>query len=189
MMSSLCYHVVVKEIPPVTPMDAICALEGDFREVSGNNIKVFQEDIAFLDKLKQSIKRTEQGLYEMPLPLKERPQMPHTRQLAESHLNQLKRKFIRDEKFKEDYIKYMNGIIGKGEAEKVTDDGLPGETWYIPCHGIYHTKKPEKLCVVLDCSAKHKGTSLNEHLLASPDMINNLTGVLLCFRHHQIALL
>lgn len=181
MISSFCHRVIVKEIPPVTPMDAIRALEGDFREVSGNDITVSQEDLVFLDKLQQSIKRTEQGHYEMPLPFKERPQMPDNKQLAEIRLNQLKRKFTRDEKYKEDYIEYMNDIIAKGEAEEVKDDGLPGEIWYIPHHGIYHTKKPEKLRVVFDCSAKHKGTSLNEHLLAGPDMINNLTGVLLRF--------
>lgn len=170
-------------------MDAIRALEGDFREVSGNDITVSQEDLVFLDKLQQGIKRTEQGHYEMPLPFKERLQMPDNRQLAEIRLSQLKRKFTQDEKFKEDYIKYMNDIIAKGEAEEVKDDGIPGETWYIPHHGIYHTKKPEKLRVIFDCSAKHKGTSLNEHLLAGPDMINNLTSVLLRFQQHQIALL
>lgn len=83
MISSFCHRVIVKEIPPVTPMDAIRALEGDFREVSGNDITVSQEDLVFLDKLQQSIKRTEQGHYEMPLPFKERPQMPDNKQLTE----------------------------------------------------------------------------------------------------------
>lgn len=83
----------------------------------------------------------------------------------------------------------MSDIIKRGDAEEAKDDGLPGEKWYIPHHGIYHPKKPEKLRVVFDCSAKHRGTSLNEHLLSGPDMINNLTGVLIRFRQHQIALM
>ncbi|XP_051803945.1 uncharacterized protein LOC127533924 [Acanthochromis polyacanthus] len=189
MTSSLCHRVTVKEIPPSTPADAIRALERDFKEVDRNENTVSQEDLVFLHKLEQGITQTENGHYEMPLPFKERPQMPDNRQQAENRLNQLKRKFMRDEKYKADYLKYMGDIIKRGDAEETDDYGHPGETWYIPHHGIYHPKKPEKLRVVFDCSAKHKGTCLNEHLLNGPDMINNLTGVLVRFRQHQVALL
>ncbi len=187
-MNSLCHRVAVKEIPPVTPMDAIRALESDFKDVSGNDKTVSQEDLIFLDKLKEGIRKNDQGHYEMPLPFKERPCMPDNRQLTEVRLSHLKRKFSKDEKYKEDYVKYMSDIIERGDVEEAQDDGLPGEKWYIPHHGIYHPKKPEKLRVVFDCSAKHKGTSLNEHLLSGPDMTNNLIGVLVRFRQHQIAL-
>lgn len=37
--------------------------------------------------------------------------------------------------------------------------------------------------------SKAQGNSLNEHLLSGPDMINNLTGILIRFRQHQIALM
>ena len=188
MMNSLCHRVAVKEIPSVTPMDAIRALEGDFKDVSGNDKTVSQEDLIFLDKLKEGIRKDEQGHFEMPLPFKERPYMPDNQQLAEVRLSHLKRKFSRDEKYKEDYIKYMTDIIERDDVEEVQDDGVPGEKWYIPHHGIYHPKKPDKLRVVFDCSAKYKGTSLNEHLLSGPDMTNNLTGVLVRFRQHQVAL-
>lgn len=187
--NSLCHRVTVKEIPPVTPTDVIRALEGDFKETDGNEKRVSQEDLIFLDKLKSGIRKTEQGHYEMPLPFKERPQMPDNKQLAEIRLNQLKRKFVRDKKYKDDYIKYMSDIIKRGDAEELEANGPPGENWYIPHHGIYHPKKPDRLRVVFDCSAKHKGTCLNEHLLSGPDMINNLTGVLVRFRQHQIAIM
>jgi len=52
----------------------------------------------------------------------------------------------------------------------------------MPHHGIYHPKKPDKLRVVFNCFTRFKGTSLNEHLLPGPDMINNLTGVLVRFK-------
>lgn len=83
----------------------------------------------------------------------------------------------------------MSDIIERGDVEEVQDNGVSGEKWYIPHHGIYHPTKPEKLRVVFDCSAKHKGTSLNEHLLSGPDMINNLTGVFVRFQQHPIALM
>lgn len=83
----------------------------------------------------------------------------------------------------------MDGVIGKGDAEEVKNDGVEGEKWYIPHHGVFHPRKPEKLRVVFDCSAKYNGTSLNDHLLSGPDLTNNLTGVLLQFRRHPVALM
>ncbi len=126
-------------------------------------------------------------LNEMPLPFKQRPYLPDNRELAVIRLNHLNKTFCKNEKYKTDYVTYMNDIIDKGDVEAVNDDAINGEKWYIPHHGIYHPKKPDKLQVVFDCSATFKGTSLNEHLLPGPDMINNLTGVLVRFRRHPIA--
>ena len=58
---------------------------------------------------------------------------------------------------------------------------------YIPHHGVYHPKKPDKLRVVFDCSAKYKGQSLNDHLLQGPNLTNTLIGVLCRFRKEPIA--
>ena len=125
----------------------------------------------------------------MPLPFKERPNLPDNRQLAIVRLNHLKRKLSRDERCKEQYIKFVEDVIEKGDAEEVHDGGKEGEKWYVPHHGVYHAKKPDKLRVVFDCSAKYKGTSLNDHLLTGPDLMNNLNGVLLRFRLHSTALM
>ena len=125
----------------------------------------------------------------MPLPFRERPCLPDNKQLAAVRLSHLKRKFIANESYKKDYINYMKDIIERGDAEEVRAEGTFGEKWFIPHHGVYHPKKPEKLRVVFDCSAKYKGSSLNEHLLPGPDMINSLTGVLIRFRQHHTALM
>jgi len=61
-------------------------------------------------------------------------------------------------------------------------------TWYIPHHGVYHNNKPGKLRVVFDCSARYKGTCLNNHLIPGPDVTNSLIGVLLRFRREAIAI-
>lgn len=81
----------------------------------------------------------------------------------------------------------MGEVIERGDAEEVHDEGKVGEKWYIPHHGVYHPKKPDKLRVVFDCSAKYQGTSLNDHLLQGPDLMNKLIGVLVRFRHHPVA--
>lgn len=186
--SSLCHRVTVKELPPVTPMDVISALESDFKDTNGDDKTVSQEDLIFLSKLKEGIRKNDKGHYEMPLPFKQRPHLPDNKKLAEVRLSHLRRKFYRDEKYKKDYATYMKDVIERGDVEEVHEEGAHGEQWYIPHHGIYHPKKPDKLRVVFDCSAKYSGTSLNEHLLSGPDMINSLTGVLIRFRQHPIAL-
>jgi hypothetical protein len=50
-------------------------------------------------------------------------------------------------------------------------------------------RKPGKTRVVFDCSARFKGTSLNEQLLSGPDLTNSLVGVLLRFRQEPIAMM
>ena len=45
-----------------------------------------------------------------------------------------------------------------------------------------HPKKPNKVRVVFDTSAKYKNDSLNNHLLKGPDLINNLVSILIQFR-------
>ena len=59
--------------------------------------------------------------------------------------------------------------------------------WYLPHHGVYNHKKPEKVRVVFDCSATYAGLSLNDCLLPGPDLTNSLVGVLSRFREHQVA--
>ena len=83
-----------------------------------------------------------------------------------------------------------NKIIRKGYAQKIPDNEVPpvpGKVWYIPHHGIYHPKKPEKIRIVFDCSADYSGTSLNKLLLQGPDLMNSLIGVLTRFRREPIA--
>ncbi|XP_070406798.1 uncharacterized protein [Nothobranchius furzeri] len=189
MATRLCHRCTVKEVPPSTPADAIRVLERDFKDAERNEKTVSQEDLLFLQKLEEGIVQTKKGNYKMPLPFRKRPQMPTNRKLAESRLSPLKRKLMKDQKYKEDYMKFMNEMIKRGDAEETDDIGPPGETWYIPHHGVYHPKKPDRLRIVFDCSAKHNGTCLNDHLLNGPDMINSLTGVLMRFRQHKVALM
>ena len=52
---------------------------------------------------------------------------------------------------------------------------------------MYHPKKPDKIRVVFDCSAKCAGSSLNDQLLQGPDLTNSLVGVLTRFRQESVA--
>ena len=61
------------------------------------------------------------------------------------------------------------------------------QRWYIPHHGVYHSRKPDKIRVVFDCSAKHGGTLLNDQLISGPDLTNSLISVLTRFRQEPVA--
>lgn len=91
--------------------------------------------------------------------------------------------------YQNDYVAFINKILNKGYAEKVpkeTSKTDPRKAWYIPHHGMY-PKKPNKIRVVFNCSAKFAGTSLNDQLLQGPDLTNSLVGVLTYFRQEPVA--
>ena len=109
---------------------------------------------------------------------------------AEHRLRCLKKRLQKDDQYHKDYVAFMDDIIARDDAEKVPESEISNQTtWYIPHHGVYHPQKPNKICVVFDCSAKFQNTSLNEHLLTGPDLTNTLVGVLCCFRKGQVAII
>ena len=179
------HRVAVKEVPVVTMGEVIRVLESDFNEKKDAKM-TSQEDLQFLKIMEEGIRRAENGHYEMPLPFKERPLLPDNRSTALTRLEHLKQRFLRDVKYKEDYIKFMNQILSRGDAEEAPAvDQDKDVNWYIPHYGVY---QKNKIRVVFDCSAKCNGTSLNDHLLSGPDLTNNLIGVLCRFRRYPYAI-
>ena len=67
------------------------------------------------------------------------------------------------------------------EREKVSN-----RTWYLPHHPVINPKKPDKIRVAFDTTAKNKGQSLNSSLYTGPDLLNSSIGVLLRFRNNNI---
>ena len=97
---------------------------------------------------------------------------------------------LQNQKYHHDYVQFVESLITKGYAERITDEQLPpqpGKIWYLPHHGLYHTKKPSKIRVVYDCSARYQNTSLNNQLLQRPDLTNSLFGVLARCRQGKFA--
>ena len=152
-----------------------------------------KEDKKFIDILTDGI-AYRNGQYEVPLPMKDNVcNLPHNRIMANNRLKPLKKRLESNPKYREDYVTFMDKVLGSGYAEKVPDDekrvvdGRP--VCYIPQHGVYHPKKPNKIRVVFDGSAKFQGESLNNHLLQGPDLTNNLTGVLCRFHREPVAVI
>ncbi|XP_019727407.1 uncharacterized protein LOC109516990 isoform X3 [Hippocampus comes] len=104
----------IKEI--VSPADVIKMLESDFVEKASEDIKMSQEDIRFMTKLKESIKHKDNGHYEMPLPFKtEKPDLPNNKECAIHRLRCLERKLRRNKQYYMDYKKFMEEIIAHGD--------------------------------------------------------------------------
>ena len=58
----------------------------------------------------------------------------------------------------------------------------------MPHHPIFNEHKPNKIRIVFDAAVEHDGMSLNKALLTGPDLLNNLTGILLRFRSHEVGI-
>lgn len=166
-------------------------LEADFVERVSEDGNISQEDLRFLSKMEKGIRLKDDGHYEMPLPFKkERPNLPDNKVCAIHRLKCLERKLKRNKQYYKDYKTFMDETINRGVAERVPEEDVSKTpAWYIPHHGVYHPQKPEKICVVFDCSARFQETSLNDHLLTGPELTNTLVGVLCRFCRGPVAIM
>lgn len=149
------------------------------------------EDRKFMEIVSSSITLKDRHYY-LPLPFRNKHVvLPNNRDMAKQRALNIIRKFKKDEGYAAEYKGFMEEMITKGYAEKVTLEQLlreKGKVWYIPHHGVHHKLKGT-IRVVFDCSSSYKGTSLNCELLQGPDLANTRIGVLLRFRQEHIAMM
>ena len=101
----------------------------------------------------------------------------------------MKKRLEKDAELQKRYVNVVESYITNGFARRVNeaDNEAPGR-WFLPHHPVFHPHKPDKVRVVFDCGARHKGKSLNDQLLKGPDLMNNLVGVLSRFRMENVAI-
>ena len=120
-------------------------------------------------------------------------QRPVPNNRAEQHVIRLKKRLGKNPELLNDYKGFVQDIVTKGYAQKVPEHSkesdCEGNSWFIPHHGVYHPHKPGKIRVVFDCSARFKGSSLNDLLMKGPDLTNSLLGVLTIFRQDHVAVM
>ncbi|XP_068704023.1 uncharacterized protein [Montipora foliosa] len=86
----------------------------------------------------------------------------------------------------------MDEYLSKSHAVKIPPRELSVEgkiVWYLPHHPVVHVRKPDKVRVVFDCTAKYMGTSLNDQLMQGTDLNNNLIGILMRFREEKFTVI
>ncbi|KAJ8411421.1 hypothetical protein AAFF_G00162290 [Aldrovandia affinis] len=188
---SYVHRVAVRELPVPLATDVLRVLESDFSEKNSEGKYVSQDDVRFIQLLSENIQQKEDGHLEMPLPFRgsNPPLLPNNKKLATIRLQHLKKKLKANQQLYDHYTTFMEDVIDNGDAELAPEALAGGIVWYIPHHGVYHPKKPGKLRVVFDCSAKFRSISLNDTLLTGPDLINSLVGVLLRFRKEAVAII
>ena len=124
--------------------------------------------------------------YVVPLPFCESNLMLlNNKKQSIQRLMGLKRRFMKNNKFLQDYHTFMDQSVKKWLAKR-SDTSPSGITWYIPHHGVYHLGKLCKICFVFDCSAEFQENFINKELLSGPDLTNQIIGVLTRFCEEKI---
>ena len=141
-----------------------------------------ERDVLLATKIfKTTCVRHADGRYETGLLWKDDSILPDNRSQALTHLNHL---VNRTQKKPEQYKKHNEGIqidLEKSYIAKVPFHRQKDTGWYIPHYGLVSTNKPNKIRRICNAKAPQSATSLNDKLLAGPDLLGNMLGVLLRF--------
>ena len=128
--------------------------------------------------------------YEIPLPFRESSvRMPNNRDQAARCLEAMRRKFLQNRDYFEEYAGAVRKYVTDGHAVQVPEEELEkgdGEVFYLLHHGVRHPKK-RKLRVVFNLSKEYQGKSLNGEVDGCPDLLEKIVGVLMRFRQERIA--
>ena len=157
---------------------------------TGIECQMSRNDRYALRIMKDSTVLTEDGHYQLALPWRPgAPQLESNKNQAAVRLAYLKKRLEKDAELQKRYVNVVESYITNGFARRVNeaDNEAPGR-WFLPHHPVFHPHKPDKVRVVFDCGARHKGKSLNDQLLKGPDLMNNLVGVLSRFRMENVAI-
>ncbi|KAI9551243.1 hypothetical protein GHT06_006730 [Daphnia sinensis] len=130
--------------------------------------------------------------YEVGLPwVSDDIALPDNYNSALRRLFSIENKFSHNSNFAERYKAVIDDFVAKGFARPFKESELKGNfgrNWYLPHHGVVNPRKPEKVRVVFDASAKYQGVALNEVLLKGPNLINDIGATLLLFREKPVSL-
>ncbi|XP_067947596.1 uncharacterized protein [Watersipora subatra] len=165
-------------------------LSSDFKinEHDNHHNAISLEDKRFLEIMHKEVYKDQEGYMTMPLPFKQYPPVNNSKALATNRFKHLKKK-LQDPEYSEHYYSFMKQILENGDAELVPDCELDDpHSWYMPHFGVYHPKKPGKIRIVFDGSAKVGGQSLNDFLMQGPDQLSSLIGILMRFRREQVGI-
>ena len=146
------------------------------------------EDQQALSILKKTTKLVD-GHYEIGLLWKNHVSLPNNKWVAQKQLSSLEIKLARKPQLGSLYEASIATDIEKGYVSVVPDSEANREdAWYLPHHPVTNVNKPGKIRRVTNASSVYQGTSLNSSLLKGPDLLCNLTGLIMRFREKCVAL-
>ena len=140
------------------------------------------DDNAAVEHFEQTCSRNADGRYEVRWPTKAGfEELPTNEGLARKRLERCETSLNRSGR-RQEYDKAMQQYLQHGFAERAPQ--VPdGPVHYLSHHAVY---KSDKIRVVFDASAGSP-KSLNDMILSGPNMIADLTGILMRFRMNTVA--
>ena len=161
----------------------------DCSGITSSKKSLSAEDQQALSILKKTTKLVD-GHYEIGLLWKNHVSLPNNKWVAQKQLSSLEIKLARKPQLGSLYEASIATDIEKGYVSVVPDSEANREhAWYLPHHPVTNVNKPGKIRRVTNASSVYQGgTSLNSSLLKGPDLLCNLTGLIMRFREKCVAL-
>ena len=130
--------------------------------------------------------------YEVQLPWKSsHPLLPDNFEISKKRLWSLLARLRLTPKLLAEYDAIISSQLDQGVIQPVqkSNVGVMGHVHYLPHHAVIKQEKTTtKIRIVYEASAKGKGPSLNDCLLAGPSFNQRISDNLVCFRTFPIAL-
>ena len=149
------------------------------------------EDKKALEILEKTTRLIE-GRYEVGLLWADNKVIPNNYVFAYTQLCSLERRLEKNRDLKKRYeatikVDLENEHVRRLEDEELSSSGSDPQ-WYVPHHPVINPKKPEKVRRVCNAASKFKGVSLNDKIVAGPDLLQNLIGIIFRFRQSSTAM-
>ncbi|XP_075241658.1 uncharacterized protein LOC142336633 [Convolutriloba macropyga] len=173
--------------------DSLFKLVQDWMKVENLGIASPRKALSENDKraieILESTTKIVDGHYQIGLLWKQGAFLPNNRCLALKQLDQLDQKLSKNPILNEKYQATLDAVLEKGYVVKVHDsESLTDNVSFLPHHPVTNENKPGKVRRVANASSIFQDQSFNSNLLKGPDLLSNLTGVIMRFRENRIAM-
>ena len=148
-------------------------------------IRRSKEDDKALEMLKATTK-IDGERYEFGLLWKNaKPHLPNNNTSAVSQFKSLKRRLEMDANLKQRYKETIDVDVLKGFVRILDEEQLENTKsdiqWYVPHLPLLNPNKSDKVRRVCNAASKFGGVSLNNNLMAGPDLLQSLKGIIFRF--------
>ncbi|XP_062704253.1 uncharacterized protein LOC109622039 [Aedes albopictus] len=146
-----------------------------------------------IEHFDSTTQRDATGRFIVKLPFDDsKPALGESLSAATKRLMSMERRFAFNPEFHQEYVNFMREYLELNHMELVPADQLEKQTsehYYLPHHAVIKAdSSTTKLRVVFDGSCgTSTGVSLNDRLLAGPNINTDLLSVLLRFRSYKVA--
>lgn len=142
----------------------------------------------------QTCSREENGRFTLKLPFRDNiQQLGESRFIATKRFYHMERKLDEKPELKREYIKFMREYQNLGHMTRMSNSKIHTKEQpqvFLPHHPVIRAESSTtKLRVMFDASAKTSSNiSLNDTLMIGPTIQDDLRGILMRFRVHQVVL-